>query len=64
VIDNAAFHKRADIRELFEQAGPMLEYLPPDSPDLTPIEPKWAQAKAIPKQQQGSVDERFTLYLS
>jgi transposase len=42
VMDNAAFHKRADLRELFEPAGPILEYLPPYSPDLNPIEPKWA----------------------
>ncbi|MFV0410606.1 MAG: transposase [Paracoccus sp. (in: a-proteobacteria)] len=44
---NASFHKRADTREMIENAGHGLEYLPPYSPDLNPIEPKWAQAKAI-----------------
>ncbi|MDY6993114.1 MAG: transposase, partial [Pseudomonadota bacterium] len=28
IMDNAAFHKRADIRQLLEQAGHVLEYLP------------------------------------
>ena len=38
VMNNAAFHKRADIQQLFEQAGHVLEYLPAYSPDLNPIE--------------------------
>lgn len=59
VMDNAAFHKRADIQQLFEPAGHVLEYLPSYSPDLNPIERKWAQAKAIRKQQHGSVEELF-----
>ena len=59
VMDNAAFHQRADIRQRFEQAGHVLEYLPAYSPKLNPIEPKWAQAKAIRKQQPCSVEELF-----
>ena len=47
VMDNAAFHKRADIQEAIRKQGSILEYLPPYSPDLNPIEHKWAQAKAI-----------------
>lgn len=50
VMDNAAFHKRKDILEAIEQAGHTLEYLPAYSPDLNPIEKKWAQAKAVRKQ--------------
>jgi transposase len=63
VMDNAAFHKRADILELFQQAGHLLEYLPPYSPDLNPIEHKWAQAKAIRKQKNCSVEDLFIYYL-
>jgi transposase len=63
VMDNAAFHKRADIRLLLELAGHTLEYLPTYSPDLNPIERKWAQAKAIRKQKHCSVEELFTYYL-
>ena len=40
VLDNAAFHKRQDIQNPLHQAGHTLEYLPPYSPDLNPIEHK------------------------
>lgn len=42
VMDNATFHKRSDTMAMIEQAGHALEYLPSYSPDLNPIEPKWA----------------------
>ncbi len=50
VLDNAAFHKREDIQAAVHNAGHILEYLPAYSPDLNPIEHKWAQAKAIRRQ--------------
>lgn len=59
VMDNATFHKRHDIHEAITQAGHILAYLPPYSPDLNPIEKKWAQAKAIRRQKRCSVDELF-----
>ena len=49
VMDNASFHKFERIQEAVEAAGCLLEYLPPYSPDLNPIEHKWAQAKALKK---------------
>ena len=49
VMDNASFHKSERIQEAVEAAGCLLEYLPPYSPDLNPIEHKWAQAKASQK---------------
>lgn len=54
-MDNATFHKRADIQRAILEAGHILEYLPPYSPDLNPIERKWAQFKALRKQQHCSV---------
>jgi len=39
-MDNATFPKRADLRQLIEDAGPRLEYLPAYSPGWNPIEPK------------------------
>jgi transposase len=59
VMDNASFHKRQDIQEAITQAGHILEYLPPYSPDLNPIEKKWAQAKAVRRQKRCSVEELF-----
>ncbi len=59
VMDNAAFHKRADIRQAIEDAGHVLEFLPPYSPDLNPIEHKWAQAKAARRRRGCSIEELF-----
>lgn len=59
VMDNATFHKRQDIQDAITQAGHILEYLPPYSPDLNPIEKKRAHAKAIRRQKKCSVDELF-----
>lgn len=47
VFDNAAFHQRKDIHSEIKKSGIAIEYLPTYSPDLNPIEKKWAQAKAL-----------------
>ena len=49
-MDNAPFHKRADFQHIIEQQGHLLEFIPPYSPNLNPIEHKWAQAKALRRQ--------------
>jgi transposase len=49
VMDNATFHKRADSINAIEKNGHTILFLPPYSPDLNPIENKWAQAKNIRK---------------
>ena len=59
VMDNATFHKRQDTQEMIEKKGFILEYLPPYSPDLNPIEQKWAQAKAIRRRNNCSILELF-----
>ena len=45
VMDNASFHKSRRIRELIEQAGCNLLFLPPYSPDFNKIEKYWARLK-------------------
>lgn len=45
IMDNATFHKSAKTKELIEQAGCQLLFLPPYSPDLNPIEKFWAWLK-------------------
>jgi transposase len=59
VMDNASFHKRSDIQQAIKNAGHILEYLPPYSPDLNPIEHKWAQTKAVRRKQRCTVSEVF-----
>jgi len=49
VMDNATFHKRTDSSEAITGKGHDILFLPPYSPDLNPIEKKWAQAKSIRK---------------
>ena len=62
VMDNASFHKSTLIKEVIHQAGHTLEYLPPYSPDLNPIEHKWAQVKSIRRKHRCSIDELFERY--
>ncbi len=58
VMDNASFHTYKRIQKAVEAAGcRLLEYLPPYSPDLNPIEHKWAQAKALRRKLGCSTDE-------
>ncbi len=59
VIYNATFHTSEQIQNAVEAAGCFLEYLPPYSPDLNPIEHKWAQAKALRRKLGYSTDELF-----
>ena len=47
VMDNLSAHKSRRVRELIEAGGARLEYLPPYSPDLNPIELCWSKVKAV-----------------
>lgn len=62
VMDNASFHKGKLMREVIESNGHTLEYLPPYSPDLNPIEQKWAQAKLLRKKHNCCIDQLFNQY--
>jgi len=45
VMDNLSAHKVAGIEEAIESAGARLIYLPPYSPELSPIENCWSKVK-------------------
>ena len=45
ILDNLSSHKGTRIRQLIEEAGARLEFLPPYSPDLNPIEMVFAKIK-------------------
>ncbi len=63
VMDNATFHQRADIKKAIADAGHILEFMPAYSPDLNPIEHKWAQAKAIRRKTGKKVEALFKTQL-
>ncbi|MBD0270218.1 MAG: IS630 family transposase [Cyanobacteria bacterium Co-bin8] len=46
VMDNLSVHHAAVVAELIEAAGAKLVFLPPYSPDLSPIELCWSKLKA------------------
>ncbi len=47
IVDNLSAHKRASIASLVGRAGARLRYLPPYSPDFSPIEPCWSKVKEL-----------------
>ena len=47
VMDNLPAHRRSGVRAAIEAAGATLQYLPPYSPDLNPIEKAFAKLKAL-----------------
>ena len=45
VMDNISSHKVAGVKEILANAGIGVEYLPPYSPDLNPVEEMWSKVK-------------------
>lgn len=45
VMDNLRAHKVAGVASAINACGASLRYLPPYSPDLSPIEPCWSKLK-------------------
>jgi transposase len=45
VMDNLGAHKAVGIQQAIARRGARLRYLPPYSPDLSPIEPCWSKLK-------------------
>lgn len=64
VMDNAAFHKSKKTKELIENKGHIIEFLPPYSPDFNLIEPKWAQAKSIKRKLGCDIEDLFKFHMA
>lgn len=47
LMDNCSIHKGAAIETLIAEAGAKLLYLPPYSPDFSPIENCWSKLKSV-----------------
>jgi transposase len=57
VMDNLTAHKGERIRELIEQRGCELPYLPPYCPDFDPIEEPFAKIKALVRKAEARTRE-------
>ena len=57
IMDNMRTHHISAVKEILEQAGMHLLYLPPYSPDLNPIEKLWSKVKAILRQLKARTPE-------
>lgn len=62
IIDHASFHKVTEMKDAIQAAEYTLEYLPPYSPDLNPIEKKWAQAKKLRQKYDCPICDLFLTY--
>lgn len=47
IMDNMRSHHPGIVKQLLDEKGINYIYLPPDSPDLNPIEKLWSKLKAI-----------------
>jgi transposase len=47
LMDNCSIHKGKEIEALITAAGAKLIYLPPYSPDFSPIENCWSKIKSL-----------------
>jgi len=50
VQDNLPAHKTPDVRAAIQAVGAQVFYLPPDSPDLNPVEIVFSKLKALLRQ--------------
>jgi len=47
ILDNCSIHRREDLEPLVEAVGARLLFLPPYSPEFSPIENCWSKIKSI-----------------
>ena len=57
VMDNLSAHKGERVRELIEQRGCELVYLPPYSPDFNPIEQAFSKVKDLMRRAEARTRE-------
>lgn len=59
ILDNVSFHKSKELIELIEHTGAKVVFLPPYSPDLSPIEKMWSKIKEILKRKKARSKAEF-----
>jgi transposase len=64
IFDNVSFHKQKEMIELIRSAGARVVFLPPYSPDLSPIEKMWSKMKEVLKKNKPRTKADFHMALS
>jgi len=59
IMDNVSFHKQLIIRTIIESKGARVVFLPPYSPDLSPIEKMWSKIKETLKKNKPRTKAEF-----
>ena len=59
VMDNVGFHKSSSVIEQIEKTGAKVVFLPPYSPDLSPIEKLWSKVKDFLKRKKARTKPDF-----
>lgn len=59
ILDNVNFHKQQEVANLIERAGARVVFLPPYSPDLSPIEKVWSKIKEILRRKKPRTKAEF-----
>jgi|688.fasta_scaffold1308241_1 transposase len=59
IMDNVAFHKIKEVEELVKKTGAEIIYLPPYSPDYSPIELMWSKIKNYLRKYAARTSETF-----
>lgn len=60
-LDNIKFHKSGKVKALVESVGAKLVFLPPYSPDFSPIENMWSKIKHFIKKLIHEIKKNFIL---
>jgi transposase len=56
ILDNASCHRSQELKDMCEEAGVILDFLPPYSPDFNPIEESFSALKAWVRRNRELVD--------
>ena len=57
IMDNAQFHRKAELRNIASRYGILVLFLPPYSPDYNPIEKLWANMNVLVRKWVGEASK-------
>ena len=59
LMDNVSFHKAIEVEKAIQSAGAELKFLPPYSPDFSPIENMWSKIKSTLRKLAPRTERQF-----